>query len=310
MRIRVALTSILAALAIAFVAIPSGAFAATVSFPYYGGLAGGEPLLPCTGFLKIESKDSAGAITSFSAVSSAALYGREPCQSLCDVFELANRVLIFGLSVLITIFLPIMILIGGFYVLTSGGTPSRRAEGFKIIRGTMLGLALTVGAFFIVNQSLLLLFKEGYGKAMQDALRTQIQNDPSLGLTEKDIPEFSWNSISCTLPYNGQIKIAPVTPTPPGQTPPIISTNPTPPTTGADCLSAGGTCMSTTATPNPEGFKCAGLTKKNSCPQKYPTCCIPDPNHACTSTCKNLKRTWSGVVNKNGDCACSLKQSP
>lgn len=271
MRFRITLSSVLAAIALAIILVPSGVLAEDLGFPYYGGLSDGKPsLLPCTGFIQLsgttmekkydangkEAVDDKGnqiyepVPYKFSAVSDKAINGLPQCRSMCDVFVFVNRLIVLGLSVLITIFLPIMILIGGFYVLTGGGNPGQRAKGMKIITATLVGLAITAGAFLIVNEMLLLIFKQGYGNALQQAVKDQIKlPGQNLGLTEKDIPSFSWNSISCSVTASG-VTLGSGTPTtpnpdtndPPIKTPPIIKDPPTPQGVAkpATCYEAAG----------------------------------------------------------------------
>ena len=347
MRLRVTLSSVLAAIALVVVLSPSVVFAAddpdAVSFPYYGGLSERDkPLLPCTGFVHLEGtvqvkkmENDANGIPrevldedknniyvpkdyKFDAVGVTTTNGLRQCQSMCDVLVFGNRLIILALSLLVTIFLPLMIIIGGFYILTGGGNPGQRATGMKIIQGTLVGLAITVGAFLIVNQMLVLIFKQGYGNALQAELKDQIKKG-QLGITEKDIPSFSWNSITCSVDPKG----AGVIVTPPKETPAETNTSDTNTgdtntggtntdrtnTNGSSCQSAGGTCINSSQS-NATNY-CGGTITTDSCPNtNAPNCCKKDPSHSCNNACAGQNATWTGEI-KNNNCVCLLnKASP
>lgn len=210
------------ALALSTLVVPATALADGVGFPYFGGLLGGAPLLPCTGFMQIVAQVPAGyddkgkpilnddgtvkTVTStFSAVDGDAIKGLRQCTSLCDLFTLANNLMIFALSIIIVIILPVMIMVGAGYIITGGGNPGQRAQGINIIRGTLIAIALFVFGFFIVNQMLQLVFDQAYG----DALRERAKNQPDTKLTPEQIDNlFSWDNLSCT-PNAGGVKITP-----------------------------------------------------------------------------------------------------
>lgn len=45
---------------------------------------------------------------------------------------------------------PLMIIIGAFYIMSSGGDPSRRQTGIKIIQYALIGAGMILGAKLIV----------------------------------------------------------------------------------------------------------------------------------------------------------------
>lgn len=204
---RTALISLLSSIAVAVMvlAMPASALAASVPF-YYGGIGGGEPLLPCTGFSQItlqESKPdpndpklSVTTYTDYQAVSGVATNGLRQCQSLCDVFLLINNLLRFVISVLITIFAPIMFLIGGFYIMTSGGNPDNRKTGIRIFTGTLIGIAISLCAALIIGQLMTLVFDEQWGDTLKQKLSDQATQ---AGVDSTKIPNFTWNTLTCTV---------------------------------------------------------------------------------------------------------------
>ncbi|MFA6354693.1 MAG: hypothetical protein WCX12_03370 [Candidatus Paceibacterota bacterium] len=86
----------------------------------------------------------------------------QSCQSLCDLMDLGQRVVYFALTILLFIIVPIMVMWGGLTILTSGGastileggkkgSPAGISRGKKILTGAIIGAALGVGSFLIIN---------------------------------------------------------------------------------------------------------------------------------------------------------------
>ena len=106
--------------------IPKFVFAAR--FPFFG------PIVPC---------------------------GREglPECNLCHFFELGQNIIDFMLT-LIFLIAPVMIIVGGIYMLTSAGAPGKVAQGKQIITYTIIALLIAFGSWLIVNEFLVILAGE------------------------------------------------------------------------------------------------------------------------------------------------------
>lgn len=92
------------------------------------------------------------------------LFGAEarlvPCSgtdcTTCDLFLLAQNVFKFVLEIIFAIVVVILV-IGGFYLLTSAGNPKNVEKGKIIIRDALIGLAITLCSWLIINTVLWLL---------------------------------------------------------------------------------------------------------------------------------------------------------
>jgi Type IV secretion system pilin len=73
------------------------------------------------------------------------------CQSICDIFDTAQRVIYILMSLTLFAFGPIWIVIGGFLILVSGGSSERVTNGRKMIMGAVIGILIALGAFVIIN---------------------------------------------------------------------------------------------------------------------------------------------------------------
>jgi len=87
------------------------------SFPFWG------PLVPCQG----------------------------SCTSLCQLFVLAQNLINFGLTVLLIVIGPIAVVFGGIMILVSAGNPDRISTGKRILTGAIIGIAIGLASFVIVN---------------------------------------------------------------------------------------------------------------------------------------------------------------
>lgn len=97
---------------------------------YWGGSP--NPLVPCGTQL-----NASGTITN-------------PCK-LCDFITLAQNLIYFGLSLLVFVIAPILFLYGGILLIVAGGSEERMSAGKKVITGTVVGLAIALGGFLIIN---------------------------------------------------------------------------------------------------------------------------------------------------------------
>jgi hypothetical protein len=89
-----------------------------------------------------------GPLTSCSWVEGSQL---PPCTSLCDLLQTAQNIIYFGLSVLLFILTPVFLLWGGFMIMFSGSNPGMRSKGTSMIWGAVIGVAIGLGAFVIIN---------------------------------------------------------------------------------------------------------------------------------------------------------------
>lgn len=306
---RRALTSFISSLAIGVIilAVPTGALAASVPF-YYG------PLLPCTGFFKIDTTiqksggTSATGVTTkelkFQAVSADATPNNPNssdagagatlpfCQSMCDVFVLVNNLMKFLISVLLTIFAPVMLLIGGFIYMTSGGNPGRRKMANNTIVGALVGIAIVLTAALIVSQMMTFIFESQWGEVLKQKAQAQAV---AAGLDPTKIPDFSWNTISCEATPGGvNVQTGSSTTTDPYYVPPVKKT----------CAENGGTCINNSVAGN---HRCGGTITTDSCTSlQFPNCCKPTAGDACFATCSRTPGTvWRGIKADNGrTCIC------
>lgn len=92
--------------------------ASAASFPYWG------PLASCTG---------------------------TNCRSLCDLLVTAQNVIYFLMTLAVLALAPIMIVIGGIMMLVSAGSEGGISKGRKMVTGAVIGIAIALGAFIIIN---------------------------------------------------------------------------------------------------------------------------------------------------------------
>ncbi len=96
-------------------------FGADIGFrPYWG------PLVAC--------QDDAGQI----------------CDSVCDFLDLTQNLIYFGLTILLLVIAPLMLIGGGVMIMISGGSEERLSKGKKMITGTVIGVVIALLAFVIV----------------------------------------------------------------------------------------------------------------------------------------------------------------
>lgn len=108
------------------------------SFPYWGPLAARCPL----------SCDEKGFCVSV-------------CTNVCQLFDLAQHLIYFGITLVFFAIGPAFLVYGGIMILVSSGSDERLGKGKKIITGTLIGIALALGAFLIVNTFISLLGIKG-----------------------------------------------------------------------------------------------------------------------------------------------------
>lgn len=104
--------------------------ASAAEFPFLQSLKG--PLVSCTG----------APITGSNLPT---------CVSLCDLLKTGQNIINFMMALAVLAIGPIMIVVGGIMMLVSGGSQERFSSGRKIATGAVIGIAIALGAFIIVN---------------------------------------------------------------------------------------------------------------------------------------------------------------
>lgn len=77
--------------------------------------------------------------------------GGEPCDSLCDLVDLGQRLTAFGISLIVFAIAPVMLVYGGMKVIMAGGSIERLNSGKGIIKGAVIGIALGLGSYLILS---------------------------------------------------------------------------------------------------------------------------------------------------------------
>lgn len=93
---------------------------AQVSLPYFGG---NPPFVSCSG---------------------------TTCTT-CDLFETGQRVIYFGMTMILFVIAPILITAGGIMMVIAGGSEERFSSGKKMATGAVVGILIGLCAFLIVN---------------------------------------------------------------------------------------------------------------------------------------------------------------
>jgi hypothetical protein len=112
------------ALAVALVMLVVPQFAGALALGEWPSDAPGKTLLSCTG---------------------------ATCISLCDLVTTIGNIINFGLTLLMEVFAPLLIIYGGFVWFFSGGSAERIALGKRILIGTAVGILIALSAYAIVE---------------------------------------------------------------------------------------------------------------------------------------------------------------
>lgn len=96
-----------------------------------------SPLLSCVG--------------SASSVASGPPNPPKVCTSLCDTLATAQNIVDFGMSLVVFVLTPLLVLWGGIVVITAGSSPGRLTYGRGVLTKTALGLLVVLGAYVIVS---------------------------------------------------------------------------------------------------------------------------------------------------------------
>lgn len=125
---------IFAILFLSVVLFPSFVFAAdSLLKPYWG------PIVSCVG----------GAPTT--AIVDGVKKEIPTCTSLCDLFSTAQNVLRLGVTIALYVMVPIYVLYGGFKIATTGISGDKIAVVRKMFFEILIGIAIILGSFTIIN---------------------------------------------------------------------------------------------------------------------------------------------------------------
>ncbi len=75
----------------------------------------------------------------------------DPCKSLCDLVETSQNFVYFGMTLALFVFAPIVLLIGGYYILTAGGSEDQFKKGRQMLWKAVQGIAIVLGSFLILS---------------------------------------------------------------------------------------------------------------------------------------------------------------
>lgn len=73
------------------------------------------------------------------------------CTSLCDLLRTGQNVVKLGMTIAINVIAPFFFLWGGIQIMTAGGNENKVKEARGMMLSTVTGIAVTVGAYIIVN---------------------------------------------------------------------------------------------------------------------------------------------------------------
>ena len=95
------------------------------------------PLLSCTGNYN-EVVDTSGPVT-------------DTCDDFCDLLHTGQHILNFTITIVLFIGVPVMLVWGGVLLMISVGAEERRSEAKGIIKSALIGTAIVVGGYVILN---------------------------------------------------------------------------------------------------------------------------------------------------------------
>src|SRR3989344_8966823 len=109
-----------------------------------------------------------------------------PC-SLCYLYVLVQNVLYFMMWTIAPIVAVLAVGIAGFKIMISGEKPGLRADGFKIIQTTVIGLAIMFAGWVLINEALLFF---GRPQGATDESKTG-------SVVEQAGKWMPWNQVTC-----------------------------------------------------------------------------------------------------------------
>jgi len=128
------------------VVLPLAASAATWTTPNLWGTPPGfwGPLVSCTG-----NYTTPGSLP--------------PCTSLCDLIDTIINVIYFAMTLALFVIAPVVIVVGAIMIMLAGANPGMLESGRKAITGAVIGIAIVLCAYLIVNTTLTVLNITGVG---------------------------------------------------------------------------------------------------------------------------------------------------
>jgi hypothetical protein len=72
-------------------------------------------------------------------------------RTLCGLLELVQNVSYFGITLTVFVLAPLFILIGGFIILTAGGSEPRFGRGKQTLTAAVVGLVIALGSYLILS---------------------------------------------------------------------------------------------------------------------------------------------------------------
>jgi type IV secretory pathway VirB2 component (pilin) len=96
--------------------------------------------------------------------------GLVPCAAgecnFCDLLTMLQNILNFITKYVLVTGAIIFLMIGGFNMITSGGSPAKYKKGWDIIKATLIGVVIAFSAWFLVNTVLNILAVKENGEGM------------------------------------------------------------------------------------------------------------------------------------------------
>lgn len=74
-----------------------------------------------------------------------------PCTSLCDLIDTAINVIYFGITLALFVIAPIVVAIGAIMIMLAGANPGMLESGKKALVGAVIGIAIVLCSYLIVN---------------------------------------------------------------------------------------------------------------------------------------------------------------
>jgi hypothetical protein len=73
-----------------------------------------------------------------------------PCQNLCDLVAQAANMIYYAIAVVLWIITPIMVTVGGLFIMLGGANPEMIGRGKKMITNTVWSVVIVLCAWLIV----------------------------------------------------------------------------------------------------------------------------------------------------------------
>lgn len=128
--------------------LPTVAFAATAAMPNIWPLGwwADKGIVSCTG-----------------NYISAQAGGDVPCTSLVQLIQTILNIIALMMSISIFIVMPVLFVWGAVLLMMGGANPEMLSKGKKILLGTVIGLAIILGAYLIISELVAVLKISGLG---------------------------------------------------------------------------------------------------------------------------------------------------